>query len=105
MKGKLIGGGGTAAAVVGLGMSVWRLRTPLALAWDMWLVGTGAPSMITARQRRRLTDLVTFARLHSPYYRDRYQHVPAPITALSELLVVSKPELMTHFDAWVTDPQ
>ena len=70
MKGKLIATGCATVAAVGTVVGVWRLRTLLALAWDMWQAGTGAPALIAARQRRRLADLVDFARLHSPYYRD-----------------------------------
>jgi phenylacetate-CoA ligase len=103
MKRKLIATG-CAAAAVGTALGVWRWRRPVALAWDIWRAGTGAWSMIAARQRRRLEELVTFARLHSSYYRDLYGLLPAHITALCELPVVTKPELMAHFDAWVTDP-
>jgi phenylacetate-CoA ligase len=104
MKWKLIATCGATAAALGTAVGVWRVRTPFALALDMWQAGTGSPAMIAARQRRRLADLVAFARLHSPYYRDLYQQLPAPITDPCVLPVVTKPQLMAHFDRWVTDP-
>jgi phenylacetate-coenzyme A ligase PaaK-like adenylate-forming protein len=102
MKRKLITAG--CAAAVGTALGIWMLHRPIALAWDMWQAGTGSPAKIAARQRRRLADLVAFARLHSPYYRDLYKQLPAHISDPRVLPVVMKPQLMAHFDRWVTDP-
>lgn len=103
MQGKLIATTCAAVAAVGTALGVWRLRRPVALAWDIWQVGTGRSSMIAARQRRRLAELVAFARLHSPHYRDLYQQAPAHITDPQVLPIVTKPQLMAHFDRWGTD--
>lgn len=62
------------------------------------------PAAILARQEARLQELIAFARAHSPFYRERYRHLPSDVTGLSRLPPVTKPELMASFDAWVTDP-
>ena len=52
--------------------------------------------------RRRLDALVAYARANSPYYAKLYSALPdAP--ALCQLPPVTKPELMAHWDDWVTD--
>ncbi len=58
---------------------------------------------IAARQNERLVNLVRFARERSPLYRRLYSHLPAAIDDVSRLPVVTKPELMEHFDEWATD--
>ncbi len=81
--------------------------TQLSLALDVWRTGRGGPSMIASRQQKRLLDLVEFARRRSPFYREHYSQLPAEITDSSDLRQfppVTKPELMAHFDDWVTDP-
>ena len=62
--------------------------------------GLGA---IAQRRRARLDAMVTFARSNSPYYRKLYQHLPERIENHTALPVVSKQELMRHFDDWVAD--
>jgi phenylacetate-CoA ligase len=67
-----------------------------------------APSGIapnTAEQHARLVDLVNFARTRSPFYARRYAQVAANIAGPRDLPPVTKPELMAHFDDWVTDPE
>jgi len=59
---------------------------------------------IARRQRDRLADMVTFARAHSPYYREHYRNLPDRVTDPTLLPVTSKAELMPRFDDWVTDP-
>ena len=73
-------------------------------AWDAWRVRRAGPAAILAQQEARLRDLVAFARLRSPFYRERYRHLPSDVTELNRLPPVTKPELMANFDAWVTDP-
>jgi phenylacetate-coenzyme A ligase PaaK-like adenylate-forming protein len=73
-------------------------------AWDAWRAGRAEPATILARQEARLRDLVAFARARSPFYRERYRHLPPNVTELSRLPPVTKPELMASFDAWVTEP-
>lgn len=58
---------------------------------------------IMQRQRTRFTEMVTFARTHSPYYRELYRDLPEKVEDPELLPVVRKIDLMTHFDSWVTD--
>ena len=78
--------------------------TTLSIAWDSWRTTRGGPEALAARQQARLADLVAFARQRSPYYRDLYRDLPEQITDIRQLPPVTKPELMAHFDDWVTDP-
>lgn len=57
---------------------------------------------IGSRQRARLTELVTHARSHSPFYRNLYAGLPE-WTTLADLPPVGKPQLMAAFDEWVCD--
>ena len=59
---------------------------------------------VARRQQRRLQDLVAYARTYSPYYRDLYRNVPERLSSPGQLPVVTKAELMSRFDDWVTDP-
>lgn len=76
----------------------------LSVAWDTWRMMRRGPKALAARQQARLADLVAFARQCSPYYRQLYRDLPEQITDLQHLPPVTKPELMTHFNEWVTDP-
>jgi hypothetical protein len=49
-------------------------------------------------------DLVSFARSHYPYLASRYRNVPATLPDVTQLPVVTKAEMMSHFDQWLTDP-
>jgi phenylacetate-CoA ligase len=73
-------------------------------ALDVARVDCRGRDLIAARQRSRLAKLVAFARAHSPYYRKLYRALGPGIADIGELPVTTKPELMSHFDAWVTDP-
>lgn len=75
----------------------------LALASDLWLAVQGGAAAIAGRAEARLGQLVRYARLHSPLYRSRYQDIPSEAIALAQLPPVTKHELMTHFNDWVTD--
>ena len=59
---------------------------------------------VARRQQQRLHDIVAYARAHSPYYRRLYRDVPERLSEIGQLPVVTKAELMSHFDDWVTDP-
>lgn len=61
-------------------------------------------SAVEQRQRTRLAELVHYARGHSPFYAQLYSGLPNEVE-LGALPVVSKPQLMAHFDDWVTDPE
>ncbi len=58
---------------------------------------------VAERQRTRLAEMVTFARTHSPYYRELYQGLPEYVTDPTLLPVTSKKALMPRFNDWVTD--
>lgn len=79
-------------------------RHPLGIAWDVWCVKRATAAAITARQQRRLHDLIAFARARSSYYRELYRDLPATIDDQRQLPPVTKPALMARFDEWVTDP-
>jgi phenylacetate-coenzyme A ligase PaaK-like adenylate-forming protein len=77
----------------------------LARVWEIWWTRGSGRAEIDAARRRRLNALVQFARAHSPFYRDAYRGLPARELDPAELPVVSKRELMSRFDDWVTDPK
>lgn len=64
----------------------------------------GGPEAIRARQQRRLRTLVAHARTASPYYRRLYAGLSPGVDDPDRLPPVAKPDLMAHFDEWVTDP-
>ena len=74
------------------------------IAWEAWRFRRGDNQGISRRQRARLQELVRHARTASPYYRGLYRNVPVGPVHLASLPVVSKRDLMAHFDDWVTDP-
>jgi phenylacetate-coenzyme A ligase PaaK-like adenylate-forming protein len=74
------------------------------VARDLWRTQREGPAGIARRQERRLATLVSYARMHSPFYRRLYADVPAHGWRLAELPPTTKPELMAQFDSWVTDP-
>ncbi|MGE5580773.1 MAG: phenylacetate--CoA ligase family protein [Bacillota bacterium] len=76
----------------------------LKVALDAWRVSKAGPQEIAKRQRRRLSELVAFARTNSPFYAEKYRDIPENITDVTQLPPVTKAELMANFDRWVTDP-
>lgn len=72
---------------------------------DVLSCGRATAQAIAARQRSRLTQLLEAAVQGSALYQERLQGLPLDSTPLAALPVVSKCELMAHFDDWVTDPQ
>lgn len=73
------------------------------IAWDTWKATRGGVKAIQVRQQRRLRELVEFVRTHSDFYADKYSHVPGRIYDVRQLPPVMKPELLKHFDIWMTD--
>jgi phenylacetate-coenzyme A ligase PaaK-like adenylate-forming protein len=61
------------------------------------------PDAVQRRQRARIGELVSFARRHSPYFRELYRELPERVEDPRLLPVTNKKELMAHFDDWVTD--
>ncbi|GAA1752662.1 phenylacetate--CoA ligase family protein [Kocuria aegyptia] len=75
-----------------------------AAGWDAWWAEHAGTAAIARRQRTRLAALVRHARRASPYYRRLYRGLPPEVTVPGPLPPVAKPQLMEHFDQWVTDP-
>jgi phenylacetate-CoA ligase len=73
------------------------------IAWTTWRASRAGAAAITEYQGRRLAALVRHARQSSPYYRRLYDGLPAHVTEPRLLPAVRKPDLMGHFDDWVTD--
>lgn len=71
---------------------------------DTWRAGRGGTETIQAYQKQRLTAMVAYARQHSRYYKDLYRALPDQVEDTRRLPVVTKSELMKHFEEWVTDP-
>lgn len=61
------------------------------------------PAAIKQRQRTRLTEMVSFARANSPYYRELYLDLPEQVEDPTLLPVTSKKQLMARFNDWATD--
>ena len=57
------------------------------------------------RQQARLNKLVSFVRTRSRHLNALYKDVPEHVTDIRQLPPVTKREMMTHFDEWVTDPE
>ena len=73
------------------------------LLLDTYRARKQGPAAIERRQRARLGEIVAFARAHSPYYRELYQHLPERVDDPALLPVTDKKALMARFDDWVTD--
>jgi phenylacetate-CoA ligase len=78
--------------------------TFLAASWDAWKTARAGTQGIARRQQERLHTLVSYTRAHSRYFADLYRDVPEPCTDVGQLPVVTKADMMRHFDDWVTDP-
>lgn len=81
-----------------------RNLNPINVMWDVWRATKRGQDGIITRQQRRLAEMVDFARTHSAYYADHYHNLPDTVTDVRRLPITTKPELMAHFDEWVTDP-
>jgi len=92
--------GASIAASVTTSVVYWQLLSRMSEIW--WTRAAGAAAVETAG-RRRFNTLVRFARLRSPFYREAYRGLPERDLDPREVPVVTKPELMAHFDDWVTD--
>lgn len=79
----------------------------------MWAIGAGdvlwasmaGEPMLQALQARRLEGLLAHAKRSSPLMRRLLRGVDPTRAKLQDLPVTRKPELMQHFDEWVTDPR
>lgn len=59
---------------------------------------------IRSLQNRRLRELVSYAREHSPYLKEKYKNLPTDF-ALADIPISTRPEMVEHFDEWMCDPQ
>ncbi len=71
---------------------------------DVRCAARSSATVLARRQRAWLRDFIQFTRTHSPFYRNLYSPLPEGVHDLSLLPPVTKPQLMAHFDDWVTDP-
>ncbi len=69
---------------------------------EIWWTRTSGREAIRARAAERTAEMIAYARRNSRYYRQVWNSLPAS-APLAELPPVTKRELMTHFDEWVTD--
>lgn len=76
----------------------------LSASWDAWKAIREGKQGIAQRQHERLQALVSYARTYSRYFASAYRDVPEQVTDVRQLPVVTKAEMMRHFDEWVTDP-
>ena len=85
-----------------------RLRDVLRALWmarefrshDSW-----TPKQLAEYQQLRLTETVTRAAAHSPFYRELYRHHLGDTIRLQDLPLTNKRMLMDNFDSVVTDPR
>jgi phenylacetate-coenzyme A ligase PaaK-like adenylate-forming protein len=77
----------------------------LSLLRDVRRVRKQGLDAIKQRQHERLADIVSFARVNSPYYRELYQGLTERVTDPTLLPVTDKKKLMARFDDWSTDSQ
>ncbi len=54
-------------------------------------------------RKKRLYDLVTYARENSPLYKELYEDIPVNFT-IRDIPTISKDTILTRFDEWPTDP-
>jgi phenylacetate-coenzyme A ligase PaaK-like adenylate-forming protein len=73
---------------------LWKLREAFA---------SRKPQRVAQRQRARLAEIVAFARVNSPYYRELYRDLPERVEDATFLPVTDKKKLMGRFDDWATD--
>ena len=62
------------------------------------------PERLRQVQQQRLKQFLQNARSGSAYYREKFRHIDADCTDLTEYPVTTKAEMMAHFDKVVTDP-
>ncbi|WP_424008997.1 phenylacetate--CoA ligase family protein [Haloferax denitrificans] len=70
---------------------------------DVWRARRATRAEIEIRQRRRLAEMLAFARRQSRFYKRHYADVPGGTSDLTQFPLVTKPMLMEDFDDVVTD--
>ena len=72
-------------------------------ACEIWWTRSPGRRAIAAATARRSAELIAFARARSSFYRDAWSALPDSGISLRQLPVVTKRELMSRFDDWMTD--
>jgi phenylacetate-CoA ligase len=62
-----------------------------------------SPQRWQALQEGRLRRLLAYANAHSPYLRKKWSGIPLETCRLQDLPIMTKAEMMEHFDDFVTD--
>ena len=75
----------------------------LAAAWDVWAAPFADARTFERQVQRRLEELLSFARAHSPFYRRLYAEHAGGDGRLAALPTVTRADVMSHFDEVVTD--
>lgn len=75
----------------------------IAFLFDAWSTKRKGAKAIENQQRKRLAEMVEYARANSLYYRHLFRDLPVNVRDPTLLPVTNKNELMAHFDEWVTD--
>ena len=75
------------------------------VSMDVTAAHRGTPAGIVQRQQTRLAALLKSTLRGSRLYRALWPTGTTPATALDQLPMVTRAQLMANFDDWVTDPQ
>ncbi|WP_072390095.1 phenylacetate--CoA ligase family protein [Hyphomicrobium sp. CS1GBMeth3] len=78
-----------------------RFAATLQRLYPFWL----DKEKIKAKQEKRLRALLAHAVAHSPYYRRRLSGIDITRCAIENLPILTKAEMMEHYDELVTDPR
>lgn len=74
------------------------------LVQQVWTTAASPPAAIERLRLARLTQLLAYARSASAFYRSRWSTLESD-PPLARIPVVTRGELMSDFDRWVTDPE
>lgn len=80
-----------------------QLRS-MKIGLDLWRAQSAGETVLAVRRGSRFQKLVAYARKKSPFYHRLYKELPAGNVSLHDLTPVTKPQLMSAFNDWVTDP-
>ena len=83
--------------------SLWETIQFIFLTAKLTGVGKRSPAEILAIQERRFRRMLRYAYRHSPYYRRRLAGIDLERCRPEELPILTKAEVMDHFDDLVTD--
>lgn len=78
-------------------------QSTAAIIVDAWWAKRRGSAAIDRRQRSRFNDMVAFARVASPFYREFYRGLPDDLSDPAMLPVSDKRMLMARFNDWCTD--